>query len=227
MKSKDIIHDLIEKITLGELPINSRIPSEAQLSIKYNCNRHTIRKVLESLIERGYLRKVHKGPTYVNKLPSDHSLTLSSFYELHKGENIKSDIIEFKIVNATKVISKFLEIDLNSKVWSIIRVRYVEDTPNHIEKTYMPYSLFQDLSINHCKHSILSYIETECEYEISHSIKNISAIQLDSFQSKLLKLPENSLALQIDHISYLTNGRVYEYSINIHADNNITFYAKR
>lgn len=227
MNSKDIIRDLIEKITLGTLPIDSKIQSEAQLAIKYDCNRHTIRKVIESLVEKGYLRKTHKGPTFVNNIPSDHSLTLSSFYELHNGENITSKVLKFKLIKVPDNISKVMKIDKDSKVWSIIRVRYVRNIPDHIEKTYMPYSLFEDLNIDICKNSIFKYIEDDCEYEISHGIKTIKAIMINEQESDLLKLPKNSLAIQIENIGYLTNGRIYEYSINTHGDNNITYYAKR
>ena len=210
MKSKEIIHDFIEKIALGEFPIDSKVPSEAQLSIKYDCNRHTIRKVLESLIERGYLKKTHKGPTYINELPSNHSLTLSSFYELHKGDSIKTDILKFNIIKTSEYLSNKLKINIDAKVWEIVRVRYVNDIPDHIEETYMPYSLFEDLSIDICKNSILSYIENECKYSISHSLKNIKAIQLNDYESSILKKDKNSLAIQIENIGYLTNGRIYE-----------------
>ena len=66
MKSKEIIRDIIEDITLEKYKVDERMPSESQLAIKYNCNRHTVRKVTESLIERGYLRRIHGGPTYIN-----------------------------------------------------------------------------------------------------------------------------------------------------------------
>ena len=52
MKSKEIIRDIIEDITLEKYKVDERMPSESQLAIKYNCNRHTVRKVTESLIER-------------------------------------------------------------------------------------------------------------------------------------------------------------------------------
>ena len=68
LKSKEIIRDIIEDITLGKYKVDERMPSESQLAIKYNCNRHTIRKVTENLIERGYLRRIHGGPTYINSL---------------------------------------------------------------------------------------------------------------------------------------------------------------
>lgn len=227
MKSREIEKNFINKIVDGSLKVNSKIPSEAQLAITYGCNRHTIRKVIEGLVEKGYLRKTHKGPTYVNSIPSSYSLTLSSFYELHKDGDINTDVLRFKIIKATEFLSNTLNIDINAKVWNIVRVRYVDNMPSHIEKTYMPYSLFETLNIEHCKKSILSYIEDECGYEVSHSIKTIKAINLGKKEAQLLNLAEGDLALEVDHVSYLTNGRVYEYSVNIHGENNIIYYAKR
>ena len=90
LKSKEIIRDIIEDITLEKYKVDERMPSESQLAIKYNCNRHTVRKVTESLIERGYLRRIHGGPTYINGLPSNHILNFSSLLELYGESSITS-----------------------------------------------------------------------------------------------------------------------------------------
>ena len=50
LKSDEITNDLIRQILSGELAISSNLPSENQLAIKYKCNRHTIRKVINHLI---------------------------------------------------------------------------------------------------------------------------------------------------------------------------------
>lgn len=227
MKSKEIVNDLIEGITSGAIPKDSRLPSETQLGIRYECNRHTIRKVLEGLIERGYLRKVHGGPTFVNTLPSDHSLNLSSLCELYGDDIVKSKIIKFKKETASLELCSILKIKENSKVWVIKRIRYVSGSPSHMEETYMPYSLFPDLTQNDCEGSLLQYVEHILDYEVSHAIKNINAVKLSNEECSYLNLPNESLALQIENTGYLTNDRVYEYSINKHRDNNITYYAKR
>lgn len=227
LKSKDIIRDIIEDITSGKLETDSRIPSESQLAIKYDCNRHTIRKVTESLIERGYLRKIHGGPTFVNPLPSNHSLNLSSLFELHGENNITSKVVKFRLKVASQEVCNILKLELGSKVWHIVRIRYVANTPSHMEETYIPYSLFPDLKKEDCLHSLLHYVENTLDYEVSHAIKNISAIKLSKKECEYLELPEESLAIQIDNTGYLTNGRAYEYSVNKHRDNNIVYYAKR
>lgn len=227
MTSKDIVRDLIENITSGELKIDYRMPSEAQLSIKYGCNRHTIRKVLETLIERGYLRKVHGGPTYVNPLPHNHTLSLSSLSDVHSESTILSSILQFKCIKATNEIAMNLALDKDSKVWYIIRLRSVSNIPDHIEEIYMPYSLFPTLTKKDCESSLLTYIENQLDFEISHGIKNIKPIKLNKDSSSLLMLPEDSLALQVENTGYLTNGRIYEFSINKHRENTFTYYAKR
>ena len=227
LKSKEIIRDIIEDITLGKYKVDERMPSENQLAIKYNCNRHTVRKVIEILIERGYLRRIHGGPTYINSLPSNHSLNFSSLLELYGESAITSKVVKFKLEVATPKICNILKLEKGSKVWSIIRIRYVSTTPSHTEETFIPYSLLPDLKEEDCLHSLLHYVENSFDYEVSHAIKNISAIKLSKKDCEYLQLPEDSLALQIENTGYLTNGRPYEYSINKHRDNNITYYAKR
>lgn len=227
MKSKYILKDLIESIVCGELEKDSKFPSEANLAQKYECNRHTIRKVMNVLIERGYVRKSHGGPTYINELPSTYSLNLSSKYDIYSAKDINTKVLNFKKIAADDTICEKLQIDKEEKVWHIIRLRCVNTRVDHIEYIYMPVSLFPDLKIQNCEASLLSYIEFDNEYEISHGIKNISAINLSEYELNLCNNNSSNLAIQIENIGYLTNGRVYEYSINKHFNNSIVYYAKR
>lgn len=227
MKSKDILKDLIESIVCGELEVNSKFPSESNLAQKYECNRHTIRKVMDVLIERGYARKSHGGPTFVNELPCTYSLNLSSQYDLYSAKDIHTKVLNLKQIVAEDNICEKLQIDKGSKVWSITRLRCINTKIDHIEYIYMPISLFPNLTKQNCEASLLSYIEYDNDYEISHGIKNISAVILTNEEMELSNKQDSNLAIQVENIGYLTNGRVYEYSINKHFNNSIVYYAKR
>ncbi|MBC5624296.1 GntR family transcriptional regulator [Clostridium sp. NSJ-49] len=227
MKSKDILKDLIESIVCGELEVNSKFPSESNLAQKYECNRHTIRKVMDVLIERGYARKSHGGPTFVNELPCTYSLNLSSQYDLYSAKDIHTKVLNLKQIVADDNICEKLQIDKGSKVWYITRLRCINTKIDHIEYIYMPISLFPNLTKPNCEASLLSYIEYDNDYEISHGIKNISAVILTNEEMELSNKQDSNLAIQVENIGYLTNGRVYEYSINKHFNNSIVFYAKR
>ncbi len=227
MKSKDILKDLIESIVCGELEVNSKFPSESNLAQKYECNRHTIRKVMDVLIERGYARKSHGGPTFVNELPCTYSLNLSSQYDLYSAKDIHTKVLNLKQIVAEDNICEKLQIDKGSKVWSITRLRCINTKIDHIEYIYMPISLFPNLTKQNCEASLLSYIEYDNDYEISHGIKNISAVILTNEEMELSNKQDSNLAIQVENIGYLTNGRIYEYSINKHFNNSIVYYAKR
>lgn len=227
MNSKEITRDIIESILSKELPKDTKLPSESDLSEKYSCNRHTIRKVIEYLIERGYLRKTYGGSTYVNDSPSKHSLSLRSLYDSYAATNIKTEVLKFTKQTASPLVADKLKIAPKDKVWCITRIRYIMNKIDHIEYVYMPVALFPDLTFKNCESSLLYYIEVEMGFEISHGIKTISAVQLDDYELIAFRLNESRLALQIENIGYLTSGRIYEFSISKDLNNNITYYAKR
>lgn len=229
MKSKEIIADLVEKITSREIPANSYIPSESQLASKYECNRHTIRKVLGYLLERGYLIKDNQGSSYVNDFTSFNNgfFFLTSLSDFYSSEFIKSKVFKLAIIKASDKLSEDLKIAKDDKVWSILRVRYIENIPDHIEEIYMPYALFPNLTLKDCEASLLSYVESQYDFKISHGIKNISAITLTEAEVNLLNLSGEPLVLQFENTGYLTNGRIYEYSLSKFHENNIRFYSRR
>ena len=227
MKSKDILKDLIESIVCGELEQDCKFPSEAQLAKKYECNRHTIRKVMDVLIERGYARKSHGGPTYINNIPSSYSLSLGSLYDLYSAKDIKTEVINFQQLVGEDNICEKLQLKKKSKVWYITRLRSVDNSVEHIEYIHMPVSLFPNLSSKNCEASLLAYIEYQLDYEISHGVKTISGVKLSPEEINLTNKTASDIAIQIENIGYLTSGRVYEYSINRHFNNSIVYHAKR
>lgn len=229
MKSNEIIDDLIKKIISGELPPSSRMPSESQLSIKYKCNRHTIRKVITHLIERNYLIKESSGGTYVMNFSSydNDTLFISSLSDLYNPREISTYVHKFELIKASNTICENLNIEKNSKVWFIIRVRYVNSVSEHLEEIYMPHSLFPNLTPKDCESSLLSYIESQYDFKISHGIRNISSIKLSSEECQLLELPMDSAVIQIENTGYLTNGRVYEFSLSKSKENKLTYYCRR
>lgn len=64
-KYLSIKNELQENIVTGKYPLNSKIPSEAELREKYNVSRHTIRQAISELVNDGFLKKRQGSGTYV------------------------------------------------------------------------------------------------------------------------------------------------------------------
>ncbi|TWI60033.1 winged helix-turn-helix domain-containing protein [Halalkalibacter nanhaiisediminis] len=61
-----IVLDIKEKITSGEWPPYLKIPTQNELSKKYNVNRSTIVKAIDELKSLGYLKGIQGSGTFVS-----------------------------------------------------------------------------------------------------------------------------------------------------------------
>jgi DNA-binding LacI/PurR family transcriptional regulator len=66
---EDIINSIIELIRKEQLSLGDKLPSERQLSERFNCNYHTIRKAVRILSEQGILEKRPRQGNYVRQDP--------------------------------------------------------------------------------------------------------------------------------------------------------------
>jgi DNA-binding GntR family transcriptional regulator len=61
--------DLAARITRGEFPLGSRLPSEAALAEHYGTAKMTVRRAMEILRERGMVRTLHGRGSVVIEVP--------------------------------------------------------------------------------------------------------------------------------------------------------------
>ena len=111
----DVKKDLLDKITSGEYPEGTIIPTEHELSDIYCVSRPTIRKAVQILVDAGYLEKKKKRGTIVciPKVIQDFTQTISSFDTQMKRHGIVSQtqVISFKKEQASKEIAKEVKPD--------------------------------------------------------------------------------------------------------------------
>ena len=60
-----ILQELRQRITAGQYPVGSLLPTEAELSIAFSTSRHTVREALRRLIEQGFVRSRQGAGTAV------------------------------------------------------------------------------------------------------------------------------------------------------------------
>lgn len=220
MKSKNIINDIIDRILSNEWPPDTKLPTDLDLAKYYECNRHTIRGVIHTLIDRGYITHLTDKTRIVNPLPSQYILNLSSLYDLYPAKYISTEVLEFEQIKANQEISEHLNINENNKVWYVVRRRLIDEEPIQLEYSYFPLTLLPKLTKKICESSIMNYIEYEVGRNISHGLKSISPIVLTEYERELLNTNE-SLALTVKNHGYLKNGIEYEYSTTIHNETEI------
>ncbi len=105
--------NLLDYISRMNLAVNRKLPSEEQLSKKFNVSRATVRTALAMLEQEGKLFRKQGRGTYINPLAFESTATLYPFLRYHdiirsKGYTPSSKKVSTRIEPADHNVAKFL-----------------------------------------------------------------------------------------------------------------------
>lgn len=219
---------LVGKIESGELKPGDKLPSENELAKQYSISRNTAQKAIRALVNWGLAQRIQGKGTYVcNKtvtLSITASLSLTSeIIGLNKVPY--SHILQAKIIEASLDIAGKLGVKKDTKVYSIQRIRYVDDQPLMIQTSYIPVAYIPGLLDKNLEDkSLFGLIMREYGVKIDKASEMMRAVSVTEFEGKILKIPEFSPAFLLQRQTYLNDGRVLEYAKTIVRGDKSKFY---
>lgn len=223
IKIEKYLKELIdsEKIKPGEL-----LPSENQLSNKFNVTRMTVRSAFNNLVKEGYItRKRGIGSIVLGNRISDNISAVEGYTSemRKKGYDVVTEIVDLKVIECDSFIKDKLNLELYENVWEIKRVRYAEGEPVSYMITYMPVKMFPNLKRSNCN-SLYTYLE-ECGCKVFSANRTIEAIIANEELMELLKLDYEAPILHIEQVATLQSGKIFEYSHTYHYGYKLTLNA--
>ncbi|UGA56686.1 GntR family transcriptional regulator [Vibrio sp. VB16] len=221
-----------EKIGNGEYKVGEALPTEANLREEFSVSRVTVRQALKLLIENGELESVQGSGTYVKASKVNYDIyQQTSFKEkwAHLNVSTHSDVIAFEITLPNLSMAEHLNITEDERIFYIKRVRYLDDNPITVEETWMPLSLFPDLTYEVMRNSKYDYIENQKGMIIDRSEQEIVPVLPPEKVSALLGIDPSQPIIEKRTRGYLLDGTVFEYSRNYFksTDYKFTLIAKR
>ena len=133
---------LKENIESGVWNENERIPSEHDLSKQYGVSRVTVRAVLTKFVNDGVLYRIQGKGTYVSapKIVTTNVSYIGIREQLETlGFNTTTKVIQIDTIHANANIRKKLSLNPeNEDVIFIERVRFVNDIPFSLHRSYIP-----------------------------------------------------------------------------------------
>ena len=228
---RQIAHDIKQQIEQGTLSPGDALPTEAQLREDYAVSRVTVRQALKLLIDQDVVESIQGSGTYVKEVKVNYDIyQMTSFYEkLSTDTKSYSEILAFEIMQPDISIAEILSIADDDRVYYVKRVRFIEDNPVALEETWMPLSLFPDLTFQVMQRSKYEYIEKIKGMNIDYSEQEIVPIIPSDEVVEHLKLENKAPILEKITTSYLDDGRIFEFSKNSFksAEYKFTLIAKR
>lgn len=199
---------LKNQILQGDFVIGAAIPSERELTDTFGVSRMTVRQSITNLVNEGLLYREKGRGTYVATPKIEQPLSgLTSFTEdmLSRGMKPSSKLISFEKMIPEIDIVQELQLTKDEEVFIVKRIRYADDKPMAIERSYLPVKLVPDLELNDIEGSLYSYIEKNERLIISHASQRMEAVLVKKEDAEFLQVFMPSAVLFIERISYLAN----------------------
>lgn len=207
-----ISQDLRNRIFKGHYKQGNQIPTEDELVMEYGVSRMTVRNAVTELVNEGLVYRVHGKGAFVAQTKLQRSLNkITGFHQdmLEIGLNPKAKVLTFEKRNPTEKECHVLNLRKLNRVFSIKRIRYIDDIPYGYQELVVPESQVADLeSLNLEKESLYSYLK-EIGKPIIKAEQRMEAL-MDEHVANILGIKSNIPFFFFDRISYLEDATPVE-----------------
>ncbi|KAA0965318.1 GntR family transcriptional regulator [Sporosarcina sp. ANT_H38] len=208
------IEDYLKKqIIEGGFVIGIAIPSERELTDIFSVSRMTVRQSISNLVNEGLLYREKGRGTFVATPKIEQPLIgLTSFTEdmLSRGMKPSNKLISFEKMIPEMEIAYKLQLSRDEEVFVVKRIRFADNKPMAIERSYLPVKLVPDLELDKIEGSLYSFIEKDKRLTISHASQRMEAVLVKKEDAEFLEIRMPSAVLMMERTSYLTNDVPFE-----------------
>jgi len=182
---------IMNEIRSGNWVQGNKLPSEKELCLKYGVSMITIRNALKELNQEGVIYKIQgKGSFVAKHYELKHDLRfqyLKSFTEemSHNNKSAGAILISTKHEMATAEDILLFDIEENSFIQVIKRVRTVNNSPTHISTHRIPIDLYKKLGDFDLTGSIYNAFEL-AGLKIKDGTEEIAAIMPSPSDAEIL-----------------------------------------
>lgn len=225
------IHNQIKRdIEAGIWKVGDRIPSERALSGQFGVSRMTLRQALQTLVDEGILERRIGAGTYVARQKVQEKMSgTTSFSEIMRsqGKFPSSQTISYRTLSPSLSEQERLQLSETDKVVRMERIRLADRVPISFEVTTIPAYLVKDFSHAEVTDSFYATMAQKGHYEIGHAKQTVTATLASENIADYLNIKRGDAILRLRQITYLKDGRPFEYVRTQYAAERFEFYLEK
>lgn len=232
--AQQVANEILSGIEAGNLARgDGLLPSEAELSQRFDVSRATVREALSRLEQRGIVIRRHGVGTFVapsqpiieaglEQLESLDTLARRMGLETHMGEAV----IEERTATPHEV--ERLQIAPGAEVLSVARVIMTSARPVAYLVDVVPTTFLRQQDLGESfKGSVLDVFIHRGEPALSHSRTDIMTEFPNEDTARKLHLQRGDMLLKLDAQLYTRDGRIADYSLSYFVPGYFRFHVVR
>ncbi|MGY4688717.1 GntR family transcriptional regulator [Salibacterium sp. K-3] len=203
-----------KKIDTGEWQPGDMLPSERIFSEDFDVSRMTVRQAVTELANEGLLQREKGKGTFVAEPKIEQPLQgLTSFTEDMKARGLEpaSVLIQYTLRTAPLKVAEALHAPKDLQVYEIQRIRLADDVPMAYETTFINREISGDIPEDVENRSIYHFLEANRGLHIVDGEQTFEASLASREEAERLDIQEGDPVLLIQRITYLEDGRPFEY----------------
>ncbi len=209
------IHNQIKRDVENHVyKVGDRIPAERQLAVKFGVSRMTLRQAIKTLEEEGILERRLGSGTYVASQKVQEKMSgIMSFTEITQanGQIPSSKLISYQIGKPSLSEKERLNLNPDSEVLRMERIRFADETPICYEVVTIPYHLVENLSKDDISTHLYETLNKN-GYRIGRVTEHISAAVANENDARLLNAKKGEALITRRQVTELSNGQPFEYT---------------
>lgn len=209
-----IHNQLRQNIEDGKWQVGTKIPAERELAAEFHVSRMTLRQAIQALVDEGILeRRVGSGTFVANQKVQEKMSGVTSFTELMQaaGKTPASKTISYHLTIPSQTEIEKLALQDGDQVLRMERVRYGNEVPICFEIATVPAKLVDNFSKEEVTTSFYRTLEKKANLYPGHAIQHISATKATEKIANYLQIKRGDALLRMTQLSYLQDGRPFEY----------------
>jgi GntR family transcriptional regulator, phosphonate transport system regulatory protein len=154
------VADAIEQgIADGRYAPGTKLPGETEIAETHRVNRHTVRRALAALAERGLVRAERGSGTYVEAPRIAYPLRSRTRFSENisaGGREARGQLIGSSLENADRALAKRLNLKTGAPLVRLETRRFADGTPISTGTTWMPAERFPDAAKIYERHGSMT-----------------------------------------------------------------------
>ena len=218
---------ILDDIKTNSLAIDTKIPSERELSEKYKISRMTARRAVDELVKDKYLIRIIGKGTYVTDInkSSEFTRVISFTEDMQKlGHPVKSKVLSFSLLVPGERIREKLKIDKGEKVFEIVRLRFANNISTALQSSYILYGFCPNLmDYDFSIFSLYDILEKRYNLKLLYASNVLEARMINENEMKLFGIRKGIAVFVLTQITFLENDVAFEFVTSIYRSDKYKF----
>lgn len=206
------------------------LPSEHQLAAKFSCSRNTARRAISQLAQEGYVQSIHgKGVLVLYQKPPKTEFTIGGVESLKEaarriGFSLRTKVIHFELLNVTRQLSDLTGFPLESRVYYVQRVRYLNEEALILDHNYFLSDIVRNLTPHISEQSVYEYMEDTLGEVITATHRKYTIEPMTELDSRYLDMHGFNCLMVVNNRTFNREGIMFEYTNSRHRPDRFVFY---